>query len=115
MKCTSTILLAFALGLALPVGASAAEDDATKQQGVAKSTDSSAPMSSGEVRKVDKDSGKVTIKHGPLDNLGMPAMTMVFRVKDPAMLDRMKAGDKINFVAEKVNGAITVIRAEPAK
>ena len=57
----------------------------------------------------------VTIKHGPLDYLGMPAMTMVFRVKDPAMLDQMKEGDRINFVAEKVNGAITVIQAEPAK
>jgi len=114
MKRTLTVLLAVALGLAVPLGASAAEDDATKQQAAAKSTDSSTPMSSGEVRKVDKDSGKVTIKHGPIDNLGMPAMTMVFRVKDPAMLDRMKAGDKINFVAEKVNGAFTVVQAEAA-
>jgi Cu/Ag efflux protein CusF len=71
-------------------------------------------MSTGEVRKVDKSAGKVTIKHGPLDNLGMPAMTMVFRVKDPALLDQMKAGDRINFIAEKLNGAITVIKAEPA-
>ena len=77
--------------------------------------DSAAPMSAGEVKKVDKSSGKVTIKHGPLDNLGMPAMTMAFRVKDPAMLDQMQAGDKIHFVAEKVNGAITVMQAEPAK
>ena len=72
-------------------------------------------MSTEEVKKVDKSSGKVTIKHGPLDNLGMPAMTMVFRVKDPAMLNQLKEGDKINFVADKVNGAITVIHAEPAK
>ena len=64
---------------------------------------------------MDKASGKVTIKHGPLDNLGMPAMTMVFRVKDPAMLDQMKEGDRIDFVAEKVNGAFTVIQAKPAK
>jgi Cu(I)/Ag(I) efflux system protein CusF len=109
-----TIVLAVSLGLALPIGATAAEDGAT-QRGRAKSMDSAAPMSAGEVRKVDKSSGKVTIKHGPLDNLGMPAMTMVFRVKDPAMLDQMKEGDKINFVAEKVNGAITVIQVEPAK
>ena len=111
MKRISKIILALTLGLALPLGALAAEDQATTQQGGAKST----PMSKGEVKKVDKSSGKVTIKHGPLDNLGMPAMTMVFRVKDPAMLDQMKEGDKINFVAEKVNGAITVIQAEPAK
>lgn len=115
MKRTLTVLLAVALGLALPPGAGAAGDNATKQQADARSTDSGAPKSSGEVRKVDKDSGKVTIKHGPIENLGMPAMTMVFRVKDPAMLDQMKAGDKINFVAEKINGAITVIQVEAAK
>ena len=113
MKRTSTILLAVTLGLALPLGATAADDRATPQQ--RKSVDSTAPMSTGEVKKVDKSGGKVTIKHGPLDNLSMPAMTMVFRVKDPAMLDQIKEGDKIKFVAEKVNGAITVIQAEPAK
>ncbi len=115
MKRIPTIILVITLGLALSLGATAAEDRTTQQQGGAKSTDSTAPMSSGEVKKVDKSSGKVTIKHGPLDNLGMPAMTMVFRVKEPAMLDQMKEGDKINFVAEKVNGAITVIQVEPAK
>ena len=115
MKFASTLLLAVTLGLALPLYAGAADDNAMNHEGDAKSIDSAAPMSSGEVRKVDKSSGKVTIKHGPLANLGMPAMTMVFRVKDPAMLDQLKEGDRINFVAEKVNGAITVIQAEPAK
>ena len=115
MKRTPTVLIAVTLGLALPLGATAADNRAAPQQSGAKSMDSTAPMSSGEVKKVDKSSGKVTIKHGPLDNLGMPAMTMVFRVKDPAMLDQMKEGDKINFVAGKVNGAITVIQTEPAK
>jgi Cu(I)/Ag(I) efflux system periplasmic protein CusF len=62
----------------------------------------------GEVRKVDRDAGKVTIKHGPLANLDMPAMTMVFHVKEPAMLDRVKAGDAIRFKAEKVGGNYTV-------
>ena len=114
MKRAQIILLALTLGLALPLGASAADERATQQKG-AKTIDSTAPMSTGVVKKVNKSSGKVTIKHGPLANLGMPAMTMVFRVKDPAMLDQMKAGDKINFVAEKVNGAITVMQAEPAK
>ncbi len=115
MTPTSRILFAITLGLAVPFGAIAADDQATTQQGGTKSLDSTAPMSAGEVKKVDKSSGKVTIKHGPLANLGMPAMTMVFRVKDPAMLDQMKEGDRINFVAEKVNGAITVIQAEPEK
>jgi len=66
----------------------------------------------GEVRKVDKSAGKVTIKHGPLPNLGMGAMTMVFRVADPTMLDKLKAGDKIRFQAESVKGALTVTKIE---
>lgn len=70
-------------------------------------------MTGGLVKKVDKAAGKVTIRHGPLENLGMPRMTMVFRVKDPAMLDQMREGQKIRFVAEKVSGAFTVIRFEP--
>lgn len=72
-------------------------------------------MTSGVVKKVDKGAGKVTISHGPIENLGMPKMTMIFRVKDPAMLDRLKEGDTIRFVAEKVDGAFTVMRFEAAK
>lgn len=75
-----------------------------------------APTASeGEVRKIDKEAGKITIKHGPLVNLDMPAMTMVFRVKDPAMLDRVKEGDKIKFVADRMNGAMTVTELELEK
>ena len=70
-------------------------------------------MSEGEVRKVDKDTGKLTIKHGELKNLGMPPMTMVFRVKDPALLDKVKAGDKVRFNAEKIGGQYTVTAIEP--
>ena len=72
-------------------------------------------LSEGEVRKVDKDAKKITIKHGPLANLDMPAMTMVFQVKDPAMLDQVKAGDKVKFQAEKAGGALTVTKIEPAR
>ena len=74
-----------------------------------------APLSEGEIRKVDKASGKVTIKHGPLANLDMPGMVMVFRVKNPTWLDQMKAGDKVRFLAESVDGALTVIQYEPVK
>ena len=63
-----------------------------------------------EVVKVDKPAGKMTLKHGPIKSLDMDAMTMVFRVADPAMLDRIKAGDKIEFAADRVNGAITIVR-----
>jgi len=75
----------------------------------------SAEMSEGEVRKVDKETGRITIKHGPLANLDMPAMTMVFRAKDPTLLDRVKPGDKIKFVAEKVGGAYIVTEIERAR
>lgn len=74
-----------------------------------------AALVAGEVKKVDKEAGKMTIKHAALPNLDMPAMTMVFRVKDAAMLDKVKAGDKINFAADRVNGAITVIQLDVVK
>lgn len=71
-------------------------------------------MADGLVKKVDKAAGKVTLSHGPLANLGMPGMTMVFRVKDAAWLDRLKDGDKIRFAADRVGGAYTVVGFEPA-
>jgi Cu/Ag efflux protein CusF len=67
------------------------------------------------VRKVDKDAKKITIKHGPLANLDMPAMTMVFQVRDPAMLNQVKAGDKVKFQAEKVGGAFMVTQIEAVR
>ena len=73
------------------------------------------PVSEAEVRKVDKDAGKITLKHGEIKNLDMPPMSMVFQVKDKALLDKVKAGDKISFTADKVNGAYTVMAIEPAK
>src|SRR5262245_36791854 len=65
----------------------------------------------GEVRKVDKDAKKLTIRHGPLPQFDMPnPMTMVYQVKDLALLDQVKAGDKVRFAAEKIGGAFTVTR-----
>ena len=72
------------------------------------------PMTEGEVRKIDKEQGKVTLRHGPIQNLDMPGMTMVFKVSDPTMLESIKEGDKVKFSADKVNGAITVTAIEPA-
>lgn len=72
-------------------------------------------MTDGEVKKVDKEAGKITLRHGELKNLGMGAMTMVFRVKDPSMLTQAKTGDKVKFVAERVDGAFTVVQLVPAK
>ena len=78
------------------------------QQSADVNADANKSMSHGEVKKVDTAAGKLTIKHGPLENLGMEAMTMVFKVKDPAMLSQVKVGDKIDFVAEEVDGSLTV-------
>jgi Cu(I)/Ag(I) efflux system protein CusF len=75
----------------------------------------SADMVDGEVRKIDKSAGKITLKHGDIRNLDMPGMTMVFRVKDTAMLDKLKVGDKLRFHAEKADGAIFVTEIEPVK
>jgi Cu/Ag efflux protein CusF len=68
------------------------------------------PTVSGTVEKVDTGAGKVTIDHGPIPNLNMDAMTMVFRVQDPALLQGVKAGDKVQFQADRVNGQISVVR-----
>ena len=73
------------------------------------------PQTEGEVRKVDKEAKKITLKHGPILNLDMPAMTMVFQVKDPAMLEKVKAGDKVQFEAQKLGGAFTLTRIEAEK
>lgn len=72
-------------------------------------------LSEGQVQKVDKAQGKLTIKHGPLENLDMPAMTMLFRVQNANWLDQVKPGDRIRFLAEKVNSVLTVTTLEVVK
>lgn len=68
----------------------------------------SAQSVEAEVRKVDKAQGKLTLKHGEIKKLDMPAMTMVFRVRDPKMLDGLNVGDKVRIDADKVDGQYTV-------
>ena len=94
-------------------GASMGMSDARKPDAMpmAASTD----MTDGEIRKVDMENKKITIKHGAIKNLDMPGMTMVFQVKDVAMLDKVKAGDKVRFAAEKAGGALVVIDIQLAK
>ena len=77
-------------------------------------TATAADMAKGEIRKVDIDSKKITIKHGEIKNLDMPGMTMVFQVKDPALLEKAKVGDKVLFKAEKSGGALVVTDIKPA-
>ncbi len=73
-----------------------------------------AQSTAGEVRKVDKTQGKITLQHGAIDSLKMPPMTMAYRVQNPAWLDQVKEGDKVRFDAEKVNGQYTITALKPA-
>ena len=87
-----------------------ANEDRPKGGAVIKAAAADAQsMTTGVVKKVDLEQGKITISHGPIANFGMPAMTMVFRVADRALLTSVKSDDKIDFVADKVNGAFTVV------
>ena len=82
-------------------------DHGTPQAAVA------APQTDGEIRKVDVAAQKITVKHGPIENLGMSAMTMVFRVKDPSYLSQVKPGDKVKMRVESINGALTIVELQP--
>ncbi len=116
-KFTAVVAIASLLALASTAHA-AAHGGAPKDVPDAKKTmpmAEAAELTEGEIRKVDTDNKKITIKHGLIKNLDMPGMTMVFQVKDPAMVDRVKQGDKIRFRAEKLNGAIVVTDIQPAK
>ena len=81
----------------------------------AASTAGAMAMTEGVVQVVDKPHGVVTLKHGDIVNMGMPAMTMAFNVADKKMLDSVKAGDKVRFHVETVKGTPTVTRIEPSK
>jgi Cu(I)/Ag(I) efflux system protein CusF len=109
MKTPATLALLAALAFGVPAFGQGATDHSS-HHGAAE-----AALTDGEVRRVDKEAKKLTIKHDPIVYLDMPAMTMVFQVKDPAMLDQVAAGEKIRFRAEKIGGAFIVTRIEPAK
>jgi Cu(I)/Ag(I) efflux system protein CusF len=72
------------------------------------------PFADGEVRKVDLATQKITLRHGEIKNLDMPPMSMVFQVKNPALLEGVKAGDKVKFTAEQIGGALVVTDLQPA-
>lgn len=111
----TAIILAASVSLltALPLGAQTTDQSAHHEP--LKVAQNAAPMTDGEIRKVDMDAKKITIRHAAIENLGMPPMTMVFQVKSPAMLEKVKTGDKIKFRAEKTGGAYTVTQIEAAK
>lgn len=101
--------------LLVATSASLAQTAAPAQGTAAEPAQAMSDMVDGEVRKVDKDARKITLRHGEIKQLDMPAMTMVFQVKDSAMLDKVKAGDKVKFKAENAGGALTVTEIKAAK
>lgn len=106
------ILILAVLSLPIPALAQKAADDHSAHHPAPAAAQAASAMSDGEVRRVDMDAKKITLRHGPIANLDMPPMTMVFQVKDPALLDRAKTGDKVRFAAEQSAGAYIVTRIE---
>ena len=100
-----SVLLAFAAGAQANQGG----DHASHHPAAPAAT---SPQSEGEVRKVDLGQGKVTLRHGPLANLDMPPMTMVFTAAQPSLLEGLKQGDKERFTAEKKDGTYVVTAIE---
>ena len=113
------LILLLALASAAPAWAqaNAAEHTAHHPASAAAAAPAAAAadeMTDGEIRKVDKGSAKITIKHGEIKRLDMPPMTMVFQVKEPALLDKVKAGDKVRFKAEQTPGGFVVTAIQTA-
>lgn len=105
------LLIATLLGsaLALPVFAAQAAAPATDSAAVA------APLSQGEVRKIDPAAQKITLRHGPIQSVGMPPMTMVFKVQEAALLEGVKVGDKVRFQVEKQGTQYVVTELQVAQ
>ena len=116
MKSISILALATALFLPVAFSLPAAAQNAAPAAdmpmgGMTHSTD----MADGEIRKISKETGKLTIKHGEIKNLDMPPMTMVFTAKDPAMLDKLMVGDKVRFAVVDEGGKMLVTDIQPVK
>jgi Cu(I)/Ag(I) efflux system protein CusF len=118
MKLTRATLLAVAVVAGSTFVLAANADDKGSDHGgnsKAAMTTAGGDMVEGEVRKVDKEAKKITLKHGDIKNLDMPGMTMVFQVKDAALLDKVHAGDKVRFRAEKAGSGIMVTDIQTTK
>ncbi len=116
MNAISTLTLAIVISAAS--SAAFAQDSHAghgAHAGHAAAAAAAAELTDGEVKKIDKDAGKITLRHGEIKNLNMAAMTMVLRVKDAAMLDEVQVGDKVRFAADRVNGALTVVQLQKAQ
>lgn len=104
----TTLVLALLAGTALSSAAQTAADPAQT------AAPAGAALTDGEIRKIDRETGKLTIRHGDIKHLNMPSMTMVFVVKDKALLDPVKVGDKISFMVIMEKGRMVVTEIRPA-
>jgi Cu(I)/Ag(I) efflux system protein CusF len=104
-----------AVPLALPGPASAQDGPAVGARAVLLAQAAADDFTQAEVRRVDREGRKLTLKHGEIKNLAMPPMTMVFQVSDPAMLDAVKAGDTVRFKAIERSGTYVVTEIAPAR
>jgi Cu/Ag efflux protein CusF len=93
----------------------AADHSAHSGHQMAQSAAADVALTDGTVKKVNKAAGKITLAHGPIENIGMGAMTMMFKVKDPAMLDGVKPGDKVRFRVDYAGSEFVVTHIEAAK
>ncbi len=111
------LLAGFALaaaGHALSQGGTPSGAIPATPAGAPASAASATDVASGEVRRIDREARKITLRHGEIPNLAMPPMTMVFQVTDAAFLDRVKVGDKVRFRADQQGGAYRVIELQLA-
>lgn len=115
MRSMNVFVMSIGIALTMPGVVLAGGEHAGHAKPTAGAADAAGDMVEGEVRKVDKAAGKVTLKHGEIKKYEMPGMTMVFQVKDPAMLDAVKEGDKVRFSTEKSGSTFVITEMAPAK
>lgn len=119
MNAISTLAISLAISLAMATAAPAASAQEHARAGHAAPAGgqqaAARVLVDAEVKKIDKEAGKITLRHADIPNLNMPGMTMAFRTRDAAMLNQVKVGDKVRFAAERVNGAIMIVQLQKAQ
>ncbi len=111
----SRFLICAAALAAAPLLSVQAQTSGHAHNHAAASADSQTTWAEGEVRRIDKDNRKITLRHGEIKNLNMPPMSMVFQVKDPALLDKAAVGAKVRFQAVQEGGSYLLTALEAAK
>lgn len=105
------VIFALTLGVALPMSSFAQ----TAMEPGKMDMSQQAAMTDGEVKKIDMEAGKITLKHGDIKHMDMPGMTMVFTAKDKSLLTNVKPGDKVKFMVVHEGGKMLVTSIQPAK